>query len=879
MNSPLINQDLLNQGTPLDSVIITPNERIARKLVQAAQWSDGERKECWESPSVQSLNDWILERWIQLQGNCHPKASSKVLLSPLELTNVWARVISNDPSYTSILNGLELASMAVSANRTIELWRATPSSFVPDSIETERFLAWEAQVSSTCNAKNWVSFETVISMVIEAIEAGELPLPGELKLIGFDETPPLIKGLFHTLSKQSLVLIDGNIDIDEEISTSARKIEVGERRDQAELAARWAKTHLDENLDQRIAIICPELSKTKDHVATAFKKVFEPQAFLLDTPRYTAPFNISAGDPLAKAPVISSILKWIMSPGKKLDINQVAELITSPFIGGSSKERVARVRFVNRLKKSRLQRIELFGLLEYVDAPPLLAEVLSKVSLKYQNFPPMQNLSQWAFWINGISVSLGWPGERSLDSEEYQAVQQWNALLDQYSSLEKIYGGCSGTRAVSLLSQCANDLVFKPETHDSPIQILGALEAAGLNFDKVWIMDMNDDVWPPAPSPNPFLPLDVQKDLDMPHASAERELDFAQKIYQRLVSSGKEVVLSYAAWDEDRELRESALVDNAASIGVSDLNCVDLIRYDRIIHETVPVETVDDKYVPVESTTVRGGSGLFTSQSKCPFQAFAKYRLRAGEPTDDQPGLTPAERGKIIHDALDEFWKNIGSQDELNSLGDDVVKLHITEAVDHGIFLLKNAATTISKTILDIEKERTIQLLEQWLVLERSRSPFTVKEREKTIDMEVGGLQIKVRVDRVDEVNGSRIAIDYKSGKAEIRDWTGYRPDNLQMPIYSMIENTYGVAIASLRKDEVKMKGIISSESADGLVCADELPERLHMPTGWSEIKSQWMGTLDTLGREFAAGVNSVSPSRRSNCRYCPYEPICRKSM
>lgn len=877
MNSPLINKDLLNQGTPLDSVILTPNERIARKLIQAAQWEDGERKEFWESPSVQSLNDWILECWAHLQGSCHPVASTKVLLSTLELTNVWARVISNDPSYSSILNGLELASMAVSASRTVELWEAKPQSFVPDSIETERFLAWNSQVASTCAAKGWVSFETVISLVIAAVDSGDVPLPGELKLVGFDETPPLVERLFKTLSGKCLLLVDANVGND--ASGCTQKLEVGERRDQAQLAARWAKAHLDSNLDQRIAIICPELSKTKDQVATAFKKVFEPQGFMLDSPRYTPPFNISAGDPLAHAPVVNSILQWVMAPGKKLDINQVEALITSPFLAGSSTERVSRIRFVKRLKRSRLQKIELFGLLGYVDTPPILAELLSKMSLKYQSCPAMQNLSQWAFWVNDVSSAIGWPGERTVDSEEYQAIQQWNVLLDQYSSLEKIYGGCSDAKAVSLLSQCANDLVFKPESHDSPIQILGTLEAAGLRFDKVWIMDMNDDIWPPAPSPSPFLPLDVQKDMDMPHASAERELDFAQRIYQRMISSGDEVVLSYAAWDEDRELRQSALIDDVTAINSTDLNCSDVVRYDRIIRDAVPTETVDDRFVPIESRSVKGGAGIFTSQSQCPFQAFAKYRLKAGEPTEDQPGLTPAERGKIIHDALDEFWKHIGTQEELISLGDDVLKLHISEAVDHAMFLLKNAATTLSKTVLEIEKERTIQLLEQWLVFERSRSPFSVLEREKTIEMEVGGLNIKVRVDRVDHVNGSRISIDYKSGRAEIRDWVGYRPDNLQMPIYSLIEDTDGVAIASLRKDDVKMKGIIATDSVDGLICANELPERLNMPTGWDQIKSEWKEVLDNLGKEFAAGVNNVSPTRASNCRYCPYEPICRKPL
>ncbi len=877
MNQPLINIDLTISGSTLDKLILTPNQRIARKIIQAAQWQDGVQSKCWESPNVESLSDWILSAWCSLQNDGHPVAASKVLLSELEVTNVWARVISEDSSYSSILNGLDLASLAVTADRTILLWESTPDTFIPDSLETDRFLAWRPQVKLLCSAKNWVNFEEATSIVIDGITEGVLSIPANVVLFGFDETPPLIKRLIRALESTSIVTSEDSAAPSE---NRVLTVPVSERKDQALVAAQWARAQYEQDKNQRIAIVCPELAKQQELIETAFRRVFEPQSFLISSPRYTAPFNMSAGRPLAQTPIIETILGFLSAPGKKLNIKELSHLILSPFVNGGVSERVQRHRFIRRLKKSRLQRTALFDLLQYVDIPRGLGETLSKAHSIYLSCPPLQNLSQWAFWINSVCEALGWPGDRPLDSEEFQAVQQWGRLLDEYSSLEKIYSGCSLSRAISLLRQCASSRVFKVESHDSPIQILGTLEAAGLSFDQVWVMDLNDDIWPPAPEPSPFIPLYIQREQHMPHATAERELDFSRRIFDRLCAAGKTVVLSHSVWEEDRELRASTLLDAVAPASLNDLVSLELASYASLIQSRVKSERVHDLYAPVGEDKVRGGTGLFTSQSNCPFQAFAKYRLKAGEIPDSEPGLTHAERGKVIHDALDHFWQEVQSHAQLVEMPDDVLELNIEEAVDHGLFLLKSSCSSLSKTILVIERQRTINLIRAWLLNEKARSPFKVVQRETAIEADIGGMSIIIRIDRIDEVeNKQLLAIDYKTGRADIRNWIGARPDNLQIPVYAVAGKVDGVAIGILRKDEINMKGIIATDASDGLLDANELPEKLNLPNGWENLKSHWQSTLDHLGSEFRSGVNTATPSDPKHCRICQYQAICRKSI
>ena len=55
---------------------------------------------------------------------------------------------------------------------------------------------------------------------------------------------------------------------------------------------------------------------------------------------------------------------------------------------------------------------------------------------------------------------------------------------------------------------------------------------------------MTDEVWPPQPRPNPFIPLSWQRERGMPRACAEQELQFARSMQDRLIASSDRVVVS-----------------------------------------------------------------------------------------------------------------------------------------------------------------------------------------------------------------------------------------------------------------------------------------------------------------------------------------------
>jgi hypothetical protein len=46
------------------------------------------------------------------------------------------------------------------------------------------------------------------------------------------------------------------------------------------------------------------------------------------------------------------------------------------------------------------------------------------------------------------------------------------------------------------------------------------LESAGIEFDHLWVMGLTDEAWPIHPRPNPFLPLEAQRQARVPEASS-----------------------------------------------------------------------------------------------------------------------------------------------------------------------------------------------------------------------------------------------------------------------------------------------------------------------------------------------------------------------
>ena len=109
-----------------------------------------------------------------------------------------------------------------------------------------------------------------------------------------------------------------------------------------------------------------------------------------------------------------------------------------------------------------------------------------------------------------------------------------------------------------------SDALFAPESQDAPILIAGPAESAGLSADAIWFMGANEDAWPASGTTHPLLPLNVQREAGMPHATPKLDWEIAAAITRRLLASAPEVHFSYARQCDGIDARPSRLIEKLA---------------------------------------------------------------------------------------------------------------------------------------------------------------------------------------------------------------------------------------------------------------------------------------------------------------------------
>ena len=280
-----------------------------------------------------------------------------------------------------------------------------------------------------------------------------------------------------------------------------------------------------------------------------------------------------------------------------------------------------------------------------------------------------------------------------------------------------------------------------------------------------------------------------------------------------------------------------------------------------------------------------GGAQVFESQSACPVQAFARFRLRADAWDACPEGLSARERGIVLHAVLKAFWDDVRDHATLDAIDAAGLARRIAAAVDSGKAKLAPARwRALPPAIATAESQRLRVTIAAWLdEAERGRPPFRVRSHEQSLACDVEGLGVRVRIDRIDELDGGGIAIiDYKSGRVfKPARWFAPRPQGIQLAVYAHgVECTEdspvrALAYAQVRAGDVAVSGI--ADTHDAWPALDVPGEDGRVPARtWDEARQQLRARLVTLANGIRGGDARVAPRDGATCQYCALKPLCR---
>ena len=333
------------------------------------------------------------------------------------------------------------------------------------------------------------------------------------------------------------------------------------------------------------------------------------------------------------------LLRWL-SDG--IAENELDWLLSTDQIAASPDESRALTAFMRALRRRGLQR-QRWRLEEFLrqrvraELPAEWTVRMTQARQRLQEFARrLQTPLAWAEFTAQLLQIAGWPGARSLTSAEFQALRRWQQAVDECASLGFDGRRIAWSEFLAALDRAVNETLFAPESQDAPILIAGPAESAGLTADAIWFLGASEEAWPAAGATHPFIPIAVQREAGMPHASPKLDWDLANAMTRRVLASAPEVHFSYARQSEGVEARPSRLVAQIA--GLAQPLPADLKA--NAFPDPLTITFDDATQLPYPLREVSGGATVLTTQSQCPFKAFATARLDAKKWDAAEAGLT-----------------------------------------------------------------------------------------------------------------------------------------------------------------------------------------------------------------------------------------------
>lgn len=892
-------------STPSTTVTLCATTRLARSLQmvhQRQQIQQGLSQ--WEVAPISTLGDWlneVIEKAI-LFGEIEASDVPTAALNATQEGLLWEQSIQHalkSHDAADLFDTSGLASAAMEANRLLTEWRLKLAS---DQLteETQQFMQWREQFQLLCKQANVLEAVRYELWQITCIERDAGQLPTQIQLAGFDRLHPNIKRLINALEKRGVTVSMYPIALDAPKQLS--HLQMNDQEDECRAAVSWAKHQLTQHSNSKIAIVVPELEALRTKLSHLLDDAFHPLAAapaFSDIPRC---YDFTLGVPLSTLPIITTALDLLRFAWQKQAIPQsdIATLLQSPYWSAHQQESDARAILDARMRQQLPLNLKNYRFLRFLqhacegDNPLGLPELLEDTNQLLgiaQDNGRQQSAATWAETFKSILEAAHWQGDRQQSSYEYQAVQSFERVLQQLTSLDSLVGKMSPNEAIKRLTQLCKAQIFQPERKtQAAIQVMGMLEACAEPLDAIWVMGMNDHVWPPIARHNALLPAELQRVAHTPNASSEVQTAFAQAIHHRLIHSAHQVIFSSAEKDGERQLRASPLMHDIPLLETTPDTLLTLAET-LAEQSTRDWQWVDDHQAPPvkQGEHVGGGTSLLKAQATCPAWAFYQYRLNArrlGEPVN---GLDVMERGNLVHAVLAKFWEGRTSNDLQDSIPEDLrtALLDIAKSILAAFNIERDYA--FSDTFLTLEAERLSKLVFAWLIEVEMLRPqgFTVQACEQEHDIEIEGISIKLIIDRVDTLDDDRLVImDYKTGRQlDYKNWAEDSITEPQLPIYAAFilgDNDVGaVCYAKVRTADHGFVGVAAAEELlQGATVFDDTRGRKVFDESifpnWLHIITHWKKQITATALSLKSGDAGVHFEHENQLLYCDVTPLLR---
>lgn len=856
----------------------------------------------FETPDVLPVEAWFERLWTSLD---HDR---ELLRESAEL-HLWRQVIAADLESVNAGETLTPHQVAQFASSSAEAWqrirrwqepRWADMALTPD---VEAFARWVAAFVERLGER-WITAAELPDRLAADPAALRAHVPEQIVFLGFERTEPALRRLIDSLAQLGVKVVEPaetTVEGATPVCAPAATIDAEVRR-----LASDVRADIERDPSAKIGILAADLSAYRSLLERYLSAELDPSSLVpvpgRALPRQRRVFDLAGAPALGDYGVIAHALDLLGIAYRDNAFDDVSRILLAPYprrgdAAQCEREAELRARVELELRRDNKLSIGIDALADTAEAVSAteFAASLRALAKVLPTTPRRALPSAWARHVIARLGCFGWPGGAiDHDGDEGVAYGRWRDIMDEFAALDSVCDAMTAAEAQAEIRRlCASNPVQAP-SGGLGVQAMGLLDAAGLHFDKVYVIGLTADVFPAPTHPHPLLPAQWQRAAGFPLASPQGEAEFAAGVWRRVRASCNELIASWPrTGDRGAHNVPSPVLGREAS-ATAFTQATDeraMPWYSRPqAREGVAFDEPDDGSVP-PALVRRGGTSLLKDHSACPFRAFAGIRLRTDRMDEPEPEPKPSTRGDLVHRTLELVWGALGDSTALRALSDEAVIERVRPAAEAAMaraYPSADADTNASLLGWLVEQVTGWLRFERETLLDGSRADWRIGAVEERTDVPLGIFDgepaVRLRrlsVDRIDVLaDESVLIIDYKTSSTAMtpNQWRSDRPKEPQLPIYAVALRTEGRAVAGVAfanlesRDKVGFKGV-----ADEPILAKAIePEKSDWP-GIDARIDQWAATLSALAEDFAAGNAAVSPrSAREDCTWCGRQPLCR---
>jgi hypothetical protein len=309
-----------------------------------------------------------------------------------------------------------------------------------------------------------------------------------------------------------------------------------------------------------------------------------------------------------------------------------------------------------------------------------------------------------------------------------------------------------------------------PGTPLHGMQVLGGLETRSLQFERVFILDANEGVFPEARPENTLLPFPVRQALGL--STWRDQEDIAAYHFELLAAGAREMHLFYvdSADKEKSRFVERLLWEQQKERGLRDeRGLIRSISYKVNLTNAPPAPISKTPEVVAWLATIDHTATSLDAYLQCPLKFYYRTVLRLSPREDLSGEIEAVEIGTFVHAVLFRFFEGRKGR---RLVAEDADPDAMTRVVDELFVNQFGSAESGANRLLRNQVNRHLRdFLTGYLHPLVQSHRVEIKSLEHDLKTNWKGFSLRGRLDVVEERDGVPFLIDYKKSA----DKSGYR--------------------------------------------------------------------------------------------------------